>query len=159
MKFYTTLIVISLALWLPSASGGNFQSDLKEAMPIFRADEQRLAAIEKFAITAKSKDSNVMLDLFAPAARQAEGDGEMLKFFNQEVIPVFTSYEKLHTYRYIEPRKMPDGNVGYRYYTYFISEAKEEIPFDIIVMDLNGKTFIANFNSRGCIKGKHPICK
>ena len=140
MKFKTTFYFALLFLLSFAAWGAGFQTDLKQAMPAIRLDTQRSTAIHNFAMAAKIKDIKAMLDLFVPAARQAEGDEELLKYFNEKIIPFFASYEKLHTYKTIEPRTMPDNNIGYRYYTYFINGEGEEIPFDIIVMESGEKT-------------------
>jgi hypothetical protein len=97
--------------------------------------------------------------MIVPAARAAEGDKEMRRWLSEVVAPFFATFDRLHAYKYIEPRTMPDNSTGYRYYTYFINTSGTEVPFDIIVMEVDKKTLVANFNARGCIKGKHPICK
>jgi hypothetical protein len=134
-------------------------SDLNSALPVFRADEQRSQAIAQFASLGKANEIDAMLSMFVPTARAAEGDKVIRKWLYEEVAPFFAAFNRLHTYKYIEPRTMPDNSTGYRYYTYFINTSGTEVPFDIIVMEIDGKTFVANFNARGCIKGKHPICK
>jgi hypothetical protein len=159
MKFFNLLFAVLLTTEANLAVGADFQSDLIAARPAFQSDEQRLVVIGKFASFAKAGDSNAMLGLFVPAARAAEGDAVVSQYFKEKIIPFFANYEKLHTYRTIEPRQMPDDSVGYRYFTYFINATGEEVPFDVIVMEVNGISYIANFNARGCIKGKHPICK
>lgn len=159
MKATHVLLSLLLACLCQVAAAADPVADFKAALPAFRLDEQRTAAIDRFASLAKANDIEGMLAMLVPAARAAEGDELMREWLSKEVAPFFASFERLHTYRNIEPRVMPDNSVGYRYYTYFIGPSGAEVPFDIILMEVGGTTMVANFNARGCIKGKHPVCK
>ncbi|MFZ6658121.1 hypothetical protein [Undibacterium sp. TJN19] len=132
--------------------------DFVRGLQVMREDGNRTQTIESFALKAKTGDVDAVLAMFVPEARASEGDDEIRKYISKNIIPFFSAYEKLHNYSYIEPRTMPDGRTGYRYYTYFVNSQSGKTPFDIIIMEVNGMYLIANFNARGCIKGKHPIC-
>ena len=132
--------------------------DLVRGVTILRQDAARTHAIELFAAAAKTGDVDALLAIYVPEARTSAGDVELRTLAARDIVPFFADYQKLDTYKTIEPGTMPDGRTGYRYYTYFVNSQSQKVPFDITLMDVNGTYLVANFNARGCVKGKHPVC-
>lgn len=132
--------------------------EIQAGVAVLKNDDQRWQFIGDFAAAAARGDTEAALGMFVPAARQNEGDDKVRKFIVHTITPFFTGFDKLYRYVKIEPRTMPNGGTGFRYYTYFLNTAGERQPFDIIVMEDQGRLFVANFNARGCVPGKHPIC-
>ncbi len=122
-------------------------------------DEQRAAVITRFAQSAKAGELNEMEALMAPAAQRAVGDAEMKQWLAEKVAPLFATFEIMKSKRHVEPERMPNNQLGYHYYTYFANTSGKEVPFDIILMEVGGKTLVANLNAQGCVQGKHPACK
>ena len=120
------------------------------------SNELQVKALTKFADVAQIGDANGLLEMFAPPARVAEGDKKILTYIKEKIIPFFSDHTRLTYNMRIEPRTMPDNSVGYRYYTYDFKKNGTEVPFDIIMVEYEGKAYFANFNAHGCIENMHP---
>lgn len=156
MKIHLLVALSILACLQPGAASA--QEDFKKEVRMMSRGEQQQAFIAKFAQQAKDKDVAAILQEVDAKMLKQTGEAEATRWLQDEILPFFASFAKLHNYEQITNAVLPDGRSGLMHYTYIVDANGKVRPFVIAVIDSDAGPRLLTVKVDQCVKGRHPFC-
>jgi len=115
--------------------------------------------MKEFVQLATNGETSLLMALVSPNAIRSNGPQKIREILKNEIIPFFSSYQKLHNVKSINPATDPGGNVvGYWIDTYIVTSKGDVRPFSIVIIEEGGRLVVSDVIVNKCRKDRHPFC-
>jgi len=133
--------------------------DFSELVGHSIAAKQYEMMMEEFVELAARGETSSLMALISRGAIQSNGAERIREVLENDTIPFFTGYQKLHNVKSINPATERDGSVaGYWIYTYIVALTGDVKPFSIAIVEEEGHLLVQSITVNKCRKDRHPFC-
>jgi len=132
---------------------------LKESMLAMQKADTHKSAIIKFAKLASDIKTDDLIAMFSKEIRQNEGDVKLRAILLGIIIPFFTDFTSVDTYKNVAQSQFHDGRIVLIHYTYIITDDGTRKPFTIAFIDDAGSLKVVDIAVNKCVKSRHPVSK
>jgi hypothetical protein len=152
------LIVLSSVFSVSAFAAPDEQMSFQEGLKAMKTDEKQNAFIQKLAGIAANGNEEEFFKLIWPTTKKEFGEDGWRKYLNEQIIPYFKEYQSIDTYESISPVNLMGSN-GLVHFGYYRDVAGKRHPYEMVLVESEGQTYLANLYVGRCIKGHHPVCE
>ena len=154
----TCILIAALLIGNSPAWGGD---DVASGVHTISAAKAQTTIISDVSKAAAAADAPKLLELTWPSARKSSGDAGLVDYFKGEIIPYFASFDKLDTYEGLSSIVMDDAakSPAIVHFGYLRDSAGKRKPFEMVIVNSEQGSYLANIIVGRCIKGHHPVCE
>jgi len=161
MRIIQLLFLLPIFLLGCATSNNQQQMSFAEGLNVATTAERQEQVIARFAVNASKGDLEQLIAQLWPSTRNSFGESKWRKYLTEKIIPYFSSYEKIDSYKGLSSTTLEDPlrTTAIVHFGYIRDNQNKRKPFEMVMVTTPEGTYVANLYIGRCVKGHHPVCE